>query len=260
MAIYNRDPSTGELTSLTGESNISNLTSAEKKELTNTATKSHTKGDYFNLNGTFVKAINNISIGDTLTEGTNIETTNVGTELSEIESDLGSKSSASAVSGDTAFAKINSLNGTISNTNDEYSSSSAYKVGDLVIYNNILYRCTTACSAASWTVNQSNFTQTTIANAVDTLNAALTAHEFGTGVDISGYTGTNYYLVPTDGYGYIINTTGESRLYAVNTDKTTGVAIGANKTIASLYVKKGMYLTLNTLSGALTLARFYPLE
>lgn len=89
---------------------------------------------------------------------------------------------------------------------------------------------------------------------------AVSKHIFGTAEDISGYTGTNYYLVPADGYGYIINTTGETRLYALNADKSTGIAIGANKSIASLYVKKGMYLTLNTLSGTLTLAKFYPLE
>ena len=88
----------------------------------------------------------------------------------------------------------------------------------------------------------------------------LSKHIFGTAVDISGYTGTNSYLVPADGYSYIINTTGETRLYALNADKSTGIAIGANKSITSLYVKKGMYLTLNTLSGTLTSAKFYPLE
>ena len=36
---------------------------------------------------------------------------------------------------------------------DKYSSSTAYKVGDMVIHDDILYICTTACSAASWAVN-----------------------------------------------------------------------------------------------------------
>lgn len=58
-------------------------------------------------------------------------------------------------------------------TGDAYSSSSSYKVGDLVIYSNTLYRCKNACSAASWSANQSNFEQTTLASAITDVNEAL---------------------------------------------------------------------------------------
>lgn len=58
-------------------------------------------------------------------------------------------------------------------TGDAYSSSSAYKVGDLVIYNNTLYRCKTACSAASWSTNASNFESISLASAITDLNNDL---------------------------------------------------------------------------------------
>lgn len=57
---------------------------------------------------------------------------------------------------------------------DKYSSSTAYKVGDMVIQNDILYKCTTACSAASWAVNSACFTATTLASVVTQLNSDLT--------------------------------------------------------------------------------------
>lgn len=56
---------------------------------------------------------------------------------------------------------------------DKYSSSTAYKVGDMVIQNDILYKCTTACSAASWAVNSACFTATTLASAITQLNSDL---------------------------------------------------------------------------------------
>lgn len=57
---------------------------------------------------------------------------------------------------------------------DKYSSSTAYKVGDMVIHDDILYICTTACSAASWAVNSACFTATTLSSAITQLNSDLT--------------------------------------------------------------------------------------
>lgn len=62
---------------------------------------------------------------------------------------------------------------------DKYSSSTAYKVGDMVIQNDILYKCTTACSAASWAVNSACFTATTLASVVTQLNSDL-SYNFST--------------------------------------------------------------------------------
>ena len=70
---------------------------------------------------------------------------------------------------------INNVSQKVSGSSDAYSSSKAYSVGDMVIYNNIVYKCTTACSAASWSVNQNNFTATTLAETVGALNNELNA-------------------------------------------------------------------------------------
>lgn len=70
---------------------------------------------------------------------------------------------------------INNVSQKVSGSSDAYSSSKAYSVGDMVIYNNIVYKCTTACSAASWSVNQNNFTATTLAESVSALNNDLNA-------------------------------------------------------------------------------------
>jgi hypothetical protein len=43
----------------------------------------------------------------------------------------------------------------------------------MVIQNDILYKCTTACSAASWAVNSACFTATTLASVVTQLNSDL---------------------------------------------------------------------------------------
>ena len=71
-------------------------------------------------------------------------------------------------------AKLNILedkaNSALNNEADAYSSSKAYAVGDVVIENNQLYKCTTACSAGSWTTNQDCFTATTLGAYTSQLN------------------------------------------------------------------------------------------
>lgn len=56
---------------------------------------------------------------------------------------------------------------------DVYSTSKAYNVGDHVIYNNVIYKCITACSAGSWYVNKNCFSKTTLTTAVTALNSDL---------------------------------------------------------------------------------------
>lgn len=53
----------------------------------------------------------------------------------------------------------------VSNSDDAYSPLKSYKIGELCIHNDVLYRCTTACSAGSWATNQSCFTVDTLVNA-----------------------------------------------------------------------------------------------
>lgn len=67
---------------------------------------------------------------------------------------------------------LNNVTNKVSNSGDAYSSNKAYSVGDLVIHDNALYRCITACSAAAWSVNQSCFTTDTLTNVVTSLTSA----------------------------------------------------------------------------------------
>lgn len=146
-------------------------------------------------------------------------------------------------------------------TGDAYSTSSAYKVGDMVIYNNTLYRCKTACSAASWSVNANNFEAISLASALTDVNEALNAHTFETPVTISSGT----YTASSDGYVFIraslYNTTGYGvidvngvPLLALNNSPNQN-----NQTPngGSVFVKKGMTykVSLSNFNGT-----FYPIS
>lgn len=73
----------------------------------------------------------------------------------------------------TANTSANNALGMIKDSSDAYSSSKAYAVGEHCIYNNVLYKCITACSAAAWSVNQNCFEATTLTDEVSTLKDAL---------------------------------------------------------------------------------------
>lgn len=74
---------------------------------------------------------------------------------------------------DTAENHATTALNQIADSDDTYSPSKAYKVGEHCIYNNVLYKCITACSAAAWSVNQNCFEPTTLTTAVTELNSAL---------------------------------------------------------------------------------------
>lgn len=255
MSINLYDSSTGELTPLAGipyetlnsKANKTVISPSSTAETSATASKSHTENDYFELNGMMVQALDDINIGDTLTEGINYRVTDISTELEIINTNIDNKAdkdnltnisvsgttntTESTITSGTFFYKSGILvrakadiavNATLTeNTNyevvtagglnkltndvldvasvassaastansassvasraddmiwkstDQYSTSKAYSVGDYVIHNNTLYKCTTACSAGSWSTNSSNFTSTTLSTAVTELNSAL---------------------------------------------------------------------------------------
>lgn len=62
-----------------------------------------------------------------------------------------------------------------------YDSTKSYSVGKYVVQSlngyEYIFKCTTACSAASWDVNKNNFTMTSLASAVSELNSDLTQCE-----------------------------------------------------------------------------------
>lgn len=66
----------------------------------------------------------------------------------------------------------------VSNSDDAYSSTRPYEVGELCIHNDVLYRCTTPCSAGSWATNQSCFTVDTLVNVANGLNGKLVQYPF----------------------------------------------------------------------------------
>ena len=70
-------------------------------------------GEYFRYNNVLYIATQNIDVNDTIVPNTNCKATNVGTELANINGDLGSKSYASMVAGADAFQKIANLNSII---------------------------------------------------------------------------------------------------------------------------------------------------
>lgn len=74
---------------------------------------------------------------------------------------------------------------------DVYSTSKAYNVGDHVIYNNVIYKCITACSAGSWYVNKNCFEETTLTTAVTALNSDLM------NIGIWTQLGNNYEYTPS---------------------------------------------------------------
>jgi hypothetical protein len=88
-------------------------------------------------------------------------------------------------------------------TGDAYSTSRSYSVGNLVIYNNALYRCKTACSAGSWSANRSNFELTTLAGEITDLNSALSKTSI-TPTLASGYS-FNHYKIASKNNRVVIN-------------------------------------------------------
>jgi hypothetical protein len=76
---------------------------------------------------------------------------------------------------------------------DVYSTSKAYNVGDHVIYNNALYKCITACSAASWSTNKNCFTKTTLTAAVTELNSSLMNFTLNNEVQCETWLGKKLY-------------------------------------------------------------------
>lgn len=74
---------------------------------------------------------------------------------------------------------ISNLQGEVTGGSDTYSSTKNYSVGMYVTHTTSgvqkLYRCKTACTAASWTTNASCFEEANLADAVSQLNNDLNA-------------------------------------------------------------------------------------
>lgn len=124
----------------------------------------------------------------------------------------------------------------IYNIADEYSSSSTYAVGDLVIYDGVLYKCTTAISTAeAW--NSTHWTQTNVEDEFVNLTGTQTIS------GVKTFTGNNTFsnsINITSGKGINAGTT-EYRFYNGNFSPTASSDLGT-----TFYKWKDLFL-----SGAL---------
>lgn len=159
------------------------------------------------------------------------------------------------------------LNNSVADSNDAYDSTKAYVVGDLVIYNNKLYRCKTACSAASWDVNSTNFEETTLTKVATQLNSELTKLNINTLGSAITLTKNTDYITQYDGYVVLQLWSENNKWIAinVNTVKMASIVVGSNAASGtmhtSVFVKAGSTIKHDTNSTSSdTNAKFYPLK
>lgn len=133
-------------------------------------------GDERRINQLTAKAYSDIGSSDYFAVDNASEAESKKLPASAIKDGISDASTTANTASTNATRALNIARSTSSfPTGDAYSSSSAYKVGDMVIYNNTLYRCKTACSAASWSVNANNFESISLASAITDLNNDLNA-------------------------------------------------------------------------------------
>lgn len=91
------------------------------------------------------------------------------------------------------------------NVTDAYDSSHTYYKGDLCIYNNVLYRCTTNTSATG-TWDSTKWAQTTIEDEMKTRNASVL--DYVDGEKIQFKIETHYLHILKGGTEYMIDIQG----------------------------------------------------
>ena len=137
-------------------------------------------GDERRINQLTAKAYSDIGSSDYFAVDNASEAESKKLPASAIKDGINDASTTANTASTNATRALNIARSTSSfPTGDAYSSSSAYKVGDMVIYNNTLYRCKTACSAASWSVNANNFESISLASAITDLNNDLNNFDKG---------------------------------------------------------------------------------
>ena len=221
-------------------------------------------GDERRINQLTAKAYSDIGSSDYFAVDNASEAESKKLSASAIKDGINGASSTANTASTNATRALNMARSTSSfPTGDAYSSSSAYKVGDMVIYNNTLYRCKTACSAASWSVNANNFESISLASAITDLNNDLSKNDLGSAVNLVNYTSSNPYTAPCDG---IITAYADAAItnQAVIRAGSGGKAIlnvggnGNHGMTVSCYVRKGMKLYGVIASSATTY--FFPLQ
>jgi hypothetical protein len=180
---------------------------------------------------------------------------------------LGTTDKTSAVNAiNEVNTKVSKTEVLISNSGDAYSPSRPYAVGELCIYNNVLYRCTTACSAGSWATNQSCFTQVTLVNVVSDIDNSINDVNVISEINISNYkTPTNTFNIRADGYIQLIadgNVNNVVAAFIMPSNKKIANAIVAHEDVAvsnTFFVKKGMEFSFNLSETTYSRVMYYKL-
>lgn len=153
---------------------------------------------------------------------------------------LKGETGATGPTGPTGPADTTALNIVRSTSTDAYKTTKSYKVGDYVIYNNTLYKCTSACSAGSWATNSSHFQATTVTSAITDLNASLTNLEtqvekntpyFTSG----GYSSVTKLKVRENGISHIVGTV-ESMF------NPSALTVGSYQTVFFIHAKSDGFI------------------
>ena len=149
--------------------------------------------------------------------------------------------------GATGPADTTALNIVRSTSTDEYKTTKAYSAGDYVIYNNTLYKCTSACSAGSWATNSSHFTATTVTSALGSLNQAL-----------NNISTDNAHLIqtvmPANGATKVVSTTGKVKTFMMFIWASDSmVALSYDKAINSTICVQNNLNTTSTINIAKTI-------
>jgi hypothetical protein len=175
-----------------------------------------------------------ITDGNTITDGTAVFK---AVDLIGAINTASGKADNAQSTANTASGKADIVQAQVSNSGDAYDSTKAYAVGDLCIYDNVLYRCTTACSAGSWATNQSCFIADTLVNAV---NKRHTEYNSGSITSLS----STDYICPYDGYAIIIPSnnaiTSRSRLWINGNLMAQVTGNGTYSNEACVFVRAGM--------------------
>lgn len=98
----------------------------------------------------------------------------------------------------TIFGAINEHHSVIGYNYDAYDDTATYAVGDLCIYNNTLYKCTTAITTAeAW--DASHWTATSIADEISVKEDNLSKGTLASGVDLDDLKNNGIYWTPNSG-------------------------------------------------------------
>lgn len=81
--------------------------------------------------------------------------------------------SDASAAGTTASAADSKGSGAIASIADTFSTTDTYEVGDLVMYNNLLYKCTVGINVPGPWTGSVNWTRETVEGRIDTLQTAV---------------------------------------------------------------------------------------